>query len=252
MTSPEFKREQEELCIKYAIKKYADEIYQEETEAAKHMEAPQDPRRERAMERKVLGRRKHWRKAVLVAVLVAGLTLASLSAGAFGDLWKWLSVQVSNTFIRFEDTAAEICTEDGAPAEEVYAQLAAECPDVGMVVLGWAPEGTVLKVYSSDSMRKQIEIMYRFEEGNIWITQQDSASYQKQKGYPIEGNEFGTQPIEVMGQQAEYTEIQNELGDRVYAVSWKNDTTQTIYNLRIATNNGEIFRKIVNNIKNYQ
>lgn len=251
MTSPEFKREQEELCIKYAIKKYADEIYQEETEAAKHMEAPQDPRRERAMERKVLGRRKHWRKVVLVAVLVAGLTLASLSAGAFGDLWKWLSVQVSNTFIRFEDTAAEICTEDGAPAEEVYAQLAAECPDVGMVVPRWVPEGTVLKVYNFEPLAERLDLLYEFNEGNLRILHQTAAMYKPTDRYPLEENTYDTTPIEVMGQQATCIEIINELGEHVYTVSWRNDNTATYYNVRVVTKDVEIFRKIMDGLKNY-
>lgn len=245
----EFRREQEELCIKYGVKKYADELFAEEIEAAKNS-APLDARRERRMARKVLGHRKQWRKVVLVAVLVAGLTVAGMSAGAFGGLWKWLSVQVSNTFIRFEDTAVAVYTEDGRQAEEVYAQLAAECPDVGMVIPKWVPEGTVLQDYESDSLRKEIELKYYFNRGYIWVLQQSSESY-LQEGYPIERNEHDKKPIEVMGQQATYTDIQNELGEHVYAVSWKNEDTETIYNLRVTTDDLEIFKKVVNNLKNY-
>ena len=148
MNKQEYIREQEELAIKYGVKKYAEELFADELAAAKNVPVPGDAAREKALARKVISNRKVRKLAVLVAVFLAALLAVGMSAGAFGNLWKWLTAQVNNDTLFFTDTEtlAFVYTTDGVPADDIYAELSAQCPEVELIVPGWLPDGTVLEL----------------------------------------------------------------------------------------------------------
>lgn len=181
MNKQEYIREQEELAIKYGVKKYAEELFADELTAAKNVPVPGDAAREKALARKVVSNRKVRRLAVLVAIFLAALLAVGMSAGAFGNLWKWLTAQINNDTLIFTDTdaASFVYTADGVPANDIYATLSAQCPEVELIVPGWLPDGAVLESADYNEDVKEIELVYNFEGSGIFLAAQKRTSMQR-------------------------------------------------------------------------
>lgn len=254
MNKQEYIREQEELAIKYGVKKYAEELFADELAAAKNVPVPGDAAREKALARKVISNRKVRKLAVLVAVFLAALLAVGMSAGAFGNLWKWLTAQVNNDTLFFTDTEtlAFVYTTDGVPADDIYAELSAQCPEVELIVPGWLPDGAVLERAGYKEEAKEVELIYSFEGGSIFLTAQKADHYADESKYPLQGNTHDSGKIKIMGQEAEYVRIINELGDHLYTASWKNAAGTTCYSLQTVSENAETFNKVIQKLHLYK
>lgn len=253
MNNQDYIQEQEEVSIKFGIKKYMDELVAEEVKRASDVTIPDEKICDKRVKRKVYGSRKVRKLVVLVAVLVAVLLTVGISVGAFGNLWDWLTAQIANSSLTFQDSGsyAEVDTADGIPASEIYAQTATQFPDINLVVPGWLPEGAVLEYHPGNQYISTVDLMYNFEGGYISINMQAADNYVSST-FPLQGNEYDVSTIEVMGQQAQYTRIINELGKTLYVVVWKDSAGTTCYTLSVASDNVEVFNKTMQKIQVYQ
>lgn len=254
MNKQEYIREQEELAIKYGVKKYAEELFADELTAAKNVPVPGDAAREKALARKVVSNRKVRRLAVLVAIFLAALLAVGMSAGAFGNLWKWLTAQINNDTLIFTDTdaASFVYTADGVPANDIYAELSAQCPEVELIVPGWLPDGAVLENFKYKKDAKKVELIYSFEGNSIFLTAQKADLYADGNKYPLQGNTHESGTIKIMGQEAEYVRIINELGDHLYTASWKNAAGTTRYSLQTVSSSTDTFNKVIQKLYTYK
>ena len=254
MNKQEYIREQEELAIKYGVKKYAEELFADELAAAKNVPTPSDAVREKALARKVISSRRVRKLAVLVAVFLAALLAVGMSAGAFGNLWKWLTAQINNDTLFFTDTEtlAFVYTADGVPADDIYAELTAQCPEVELIVPGWLPDGTVLESADYKEDVKKAELIYSYEGNSIFLTAQKADYYSGEIKYPLQGNTHDSGTIKIMGQEAEYVRIINELGDHLYTASWKSASGTTCYNLLTVSENADTFNKVIQKLYTYK
>lgn len=254
MNKQEYIREQEEIAIKYGVKKYAEELFADELSAAKNVPKPGDAAREKALQRKVISSRKVRKLAVLVAVFLAALLAVGVSAGAFGNLWKWLTAQIHNDTLFFTDTETSsfVYTVDGVLADDIYAELSAQCPEVELIVPGWLPDGTVLESADYNEEVKKVELIYSFEGNSIFLTAQKTDYYSGESKYLLQGNTHDSGKIKIMGQEAEYVRIINELGDHLYTVSWKNSAGTTCYSLQTVSENAETFNKVIQKLHVYK
>ncbi len=254
MNKQEYIREQEELAIKYGVKKYAEELFADELAAAKNVPVPGDAAREKALARKVVSNRKVRRLAVLVAIFLAALLAVGMSAGAFGNLWKWLTAQINNDTLIFTDTdaASFVYTADGVPANDIYATLSAQCPEVELIVPGWLPDGAVLENSIGNKESKEILLRYGFEDGNIFLLAQKADNFIDGSKYLLQGNTQDSGKIKIMGQEAEYVRIINESGDHLYTASWKNAAGTTCYSLQTVSKNAETFNKVIQKLYTYK
>lgn len=254
MNKQEYIREQEELAIKYGVKKYAEELFADELTAAKNVPVPGDAAREKALARKVVSNRKVRRLAVLVAIFLAALLAVGMSAGAFGNLWKWLTAQINNDTLIFTDTdaASFVYTADGVPANDIYAELSAQCPEVELIVPGWLPDGAVLESADYNEDVKEIELVYNFEGSGIFLAAQKADLYAEGNKFLLQGNTQDSGKIKIMGQEAEYVRIINELGDYLYTASWRNAAGTTCYSLQTVSENAETFNKVIQKLHLYK
>ena len=254
MNKQEYIREQEEIAIKYGVKKYAEELFADELSAAKNVPKPGDAAREKAIQRKVISSRKVRKLAVLVAVFLAALLAVGVSAGAFGDLWKWLTAQINNDMLFFTDTETSsfVYTTEGVLADDIYAELSAQCPEVELIVPGWLPDGTVLENFRCKQDAKEIQLVYSFDDGNIFLSAQKAEFYADGNKYPLQGNTHDSGTIKIMGQEAEYARIINESGDHLYTASWKSASGTTSYSLQTVSSNADTFNKVIQKLHVYK
>lgn len=229
-------------------------MFADELTAAKNVPVPGDAAREKALARKVVSNRKVRRLAVLVAIFLAALLAVGMSAGAFGNLWKWLTAQINNDTLIFTDTdaASFVYTADGVPANDIYAELSAQCPEVELIVPGWLPDGAVLESADYNEDVKEIELVYNFEGSGIFLAAQKADLYAEGNKFLLQGNTQDSGKIKIMGQEAEYVRIINELGDYLYTASWRNAAGTTCYSLQTVSENAETFNKVIQKLHLYK
>lgn len=201
------------------------ELTPEEEKMMEEMKKPLWDRIQKSIRKEQrVSRRPTIKRCLILVALVAALTALALNVSAF-------RVFIYKTYTDMSGTILNVKTEK--ISEERYRAISEFQYKDEIIIPSWLPPGMTLTDVDDD----RIMLSFRYEKDDLWMILDEDKVFSSGMSEEIETdkNTFTVHDIKVLDMDGTIIEIENEIGIKLFIVSWSSDNVR--YDL--ATNGTE-------------